>query len=263
MIREPVVSGSFYPDDSLKLKEEVLSLVQPYEKVSSISAIAPHAGYIYSGKTAAKVYSRISSVDTFIIIGPNHTGMGKPSAIQSSGAFRTPLGDVPIDKDIAYSLLSTGLFEDDHLAHLYEHSIEVHLPFLQVLFRDFKIVPICMGVNSLNFYKMAGSAIASCIKDLSVTIIASSDMTHYEPDNLAREKDSSAIEAILSLDEDLLIKRIRELSISMCGYVPVSVSLKASKELGAKRAELIEYTTSGDISGDSSSVVGYAGIIIN
>ncbi len=263
MIREPVVSGSFYPDDREKLKEEILSFCTPQgEKISAMGLVAPHAGYIYSGRTAAKVYSRISKKDTFIIIGPNHSGMGKSCAIQSTGVFRTPLGDVEIDKELASNLLETGLFEDDHLAHLYEHSIEVHLPFLQVLFHEIKIIPICMMLRHPDFYKAVGKTIASFIKGKSTTIIASSDMTHYEPYHIAMEKDKLAIDAILNLDEDLLIKKIRELSISMCGYVPVSVMLKAVKELGGTKADLIEYTTSGDVSGDMSSVVGYAGIIL-
>jgi len=263
MIREPVVAGSFYPEKSEKLKEEILSFIsKEKEKTPAIGVVAPHAGYIYSGKTAASVYSRIVSPDTFIILGPNHTGMGKPCAISTFRAFKTPLGDCLIDRELTDNLLNTGVFEEDHLSHLYEHSIEVQIPFLQVLFPHFKIVPICMMPSDLNFYKEVGDAISSCIKGLSCTIIASSDMTHYEPEEIAREKDNSAIDAILKLDEDLLIKRIREESISMCGYVPVSVMIKAVKGLGAKEASLIEYTTSGDVSGDKSSVVGYAGIIV-
>ena len=154
--------------------------------------------------------------------------------------------------------------EEDEKAHSYEHSLEVQLPFLQHLKRDFRFVPIVFSPANLSIYREIGEAIARVIKskEMKTIIIASSDLTHYEPQKSAEEKDKEAIKAILELNEGKLLEKVRELNISMCGYAPVATTLIASKELEAKKAELIQYMTSGDTSGDYSAVVGYAGIII-
>lgn len=266
MIRNPVVAGQFYPASSSQLKEMIQGMVdEKAEKEEVIGLISPHAGYIYSGPVAGATISRIKFKDTFIIIGPNHSGMGKPLSIMTEGVWKTPLGEVEIDSELAKQILATsGLLEEDYGAHRYEHSIEVQLPFLQYFKKDIRLVPIILSYSSGATCKEIGKELAKAIKDLNkeVVIIASSDMTHYEPQELAQRKDTQAIEAMLDLNEDELLNRVDELSISMCGCAPAVSLISAAKELGAKRAELVRYQTSGDITGDYSSVVGYAGIII-
>jgi AmmeMemoRadiSam system protein B len=266
MIRSPVVAGQFYPGSPDGLRRMIESMVdKKAEKVEAIGLISPHAGYIYSGAVAAAVVSRIKFKDTFVILGPNHTGRGKSFSIMSEGTWETPLGDVEIDSELGKRILATSsCLEEDHMAHQFEHSLEVQVPFLQYFKPDVRIVPIVIGHASGAVYKKIGSELASAIKESKkgVIILASSDMTHYEPHETARRKDSQAIEAIVDLDEDELLRRVDEFDISMCGYAPAVSLISAAKELGAKKAELIKYQTSGDTSGDYGSVVGYAGIIV-
>jgi len=261
MIRNPVVAGQFYPASASELKAMIEGMV----KEEVIGLISPHAGYIYSGPVAAAVISRIKFKDTFIIMGPNHTGSGKPLSIMTEGVWKTPLGEVGIDSELGKKILATSKhLQEDKAAHLYEHSIEVQLPFLQYFKPDFKLVPIVFGHASGATYKEIGKEIAKAVKKSGkeVVIIASSDMTHYEPQESAQAKDTKAIEAILDLNEDELLKRVDELDISMCGYGPAVSLIAAAKELGATGAELVRYQTSGDVTGDYSAVVGYAGIMI-
>ncbi len=266
MIRKPVVSGQYYPKSPAQLKEMISGMVdEKAAKEEVVGLVSPHAGYIYSGPVAGATISRIKFKDTFIILGPNHTGMGKPFSIMTEGVWQTPLGDVEIDSELAKQILaSSDHLEEDHAAHQHEHSIEVQLPFLQYFKEGIRLVPIVLSHAAGTAYKEIGKAMAQAIKYLnkSVIIIASSDMTHYEPQASAQRKDSQAIEAILDLDEDKLLRRVSELNISMCGYAPTVSLISAAKELGAKGAELIKYQTSGDTTGDYASVVGYAGVII-
>ncbi len=266
MIRKPVVAGQFYPESASKLKEMVAGMVkEDAAKEEAIGLVLPHAGYVYSGAVAGAVVSRIKFKDTFIIMGPNHTGAGKPLSIMTEGSWQTPLGEVEIDAELAKKILADSKnLEEDDKAHLYEHSIEVQLPFLQYFKPDFKLVPIVFGHPNGAIYKEIGHEIAGAVKALGreVVIIASSDMSHYEPQESAQKKDTQAIGAILKLDEDELLKRVFELNITMCGYAPAVSLIVAAKELGASGAELVKYQTSGDVTGDYSSVVGYAGIII-
>ena len=266
MIRNPVVDGQFYPASASQLKAMIKMLVdEKVEKQEVIGLVSPHAGYIYSGPVAGAVISRIKFKDTFIIIGPNHSGKGKPFSIMTEGTWKTPLGEVEIDSELGKQILATSShLEEDDAAHQYEHSIEVQIPFLQYFKPDIRIVPIILAYASGATYKEIGKEIAKAVRELNreVVLIASSDMTHYEPQELAKKKDTQAIDAILDLDEDELLKRVEELNISMCGYAPAASLISAAKELGAKSTELVKYQTSGDITGDYSSVVGYAGIII-
>ncbi len=266
MIRKPAVAGHFYPKSSSQLEEMIAGMVdEKAAKEEVIGLVSPHAGYIYSGPVAGATISRIKFKNTFIIMGPNHTGMGKPFSIITEGTWQTPLGDVKIDSELGKRILaSSAHLEEDSEAHRYEHSVEVQLPFLQYFKKDFKIVPIVLSHSDGDVYKEIGKGVAKSIKDSGrdAIIIASSDMTHYEPQASAQNKDSQAIEAILALDEDELLRRINELNISMCGYAPVVSLISAAKELGAKGAELVKYQTSGDTSGDYASVVGYAGVIM-
>ncbi len=265
MVRKPVVAGQFYPESASQLKVMIEQLVdETVAKEEVIGLVSPHAGYIYSGPVAGAVISRIKFKDTFIIMGPNHTGLGKPLSIMTEGVWKTPLGEVEIDSELGKKILAiSSHLQEDHVAHLREHSIEVQLPFLQY-FKSFKVVPIVFAYSTGAIYKEIGREIARAIRELNrkVVIIASSDMTHYESQESAQRKDNQAIEAILDLDADELLKRVDELNISMCGYAPVVSLISAAKELGATGAELVRYQTSGDTTGDYTSVVGYAGIII-
>ncbi|MFC1916432.1 MEMO1 family protein [Chloroflexota bacterium] len=266
MIRDPVVAGQFYPASASKLKEMIAMLVdEKAEKQDVIGLVSPHAGYVYSGSVAGAVISKIKFKDTFIILGPNHSGMGKPLSIMTQGKWKTPLGEVEIDSELGKQILdSSDYLQEDATAHQYEHAIEVQLPFLQYFQSDIRILPITLAYASGAAYKQIGKEIAKAVTELKreVVIIASSDMTHYEPQESAQKKDTQAIDAILHLNEDELLKRVEELNISMCGYAPTVSLISAAKELGAKTAELVRYQTSGDTTGDYSAVVGYAGIII-
>jgi hypothetical protein len=266
MIRNPVVAGQFYPASPERLKAKIeMTVDEKVHKEDVIGLVLPHAGYEYSGPVAGAVISKIKFKDTFIIMGPNHTGRGKPLSIMTEGKWETPLGEVEIDSELAKQILSSSShLQEDHIAHQYEHSIEVQLPFLQYFKKDIKLVPIVLAFATGDVYKEIGKEIAKAIKDLNreAVMIASSDMTHYESQESAKRKDKQAIKAILDLNEDELLKRISELDISMCGYAPTVSLISAAKELGATAAELVKYQTSGDTTGDYSSVVGYAGIIL-
>ena len=266
MIRHPVVAGQFYPESPAQLKKMIEGLVDAKaEKEAVIGLVSPHAGYIYSGSVAGAVISKTQLKDTVIIVGPNHTGMGKPFSIMTDGIWETPMGQVEIDSKLGKQILAASDYlQEDHVAHQHEHSIEVQLPFLQYFKSDINLVPIILTPTSSDIYQEIGHGLARAIKDLNgeVVVIASSDMTHYEPRESAQRKDNQAIEAILDLNEAELLKRIDKLGISMCGYAPVVSLISAAKELGTSGAKLVRYQTSGDTSGDYASVVGYAGVII-
>jgi hypothetical protein len=265
-IREPAVCGQFYPSAPFSLEAQIRKFIdEKAERQEVIGLVSPHAGYIYSGAVAGAVISRVEFKDTFVILGPNHTGMGKPFSIMTEGIWKMPLGEVEIDSQLGKEILSDSTYlEEDYVAHLYEHSIEVQIPFLQYFKGDIKIVPIILAHSPGAVYKAIGKGIAESVKRAKkeVVVIASSDMTHYEPQSSANKKDLQAIEAIVNLDEDELLRRVERLNISMCGYGPAVSLISCCKELGAKKAELVKYQTSGDVTGDYTAVVGYAGIII-
>ncbi|MBM3253017.1 MAG: AmmeMemoRadiSam system protein B [Candidatus Omnitrophica bacterium] len=265
-VRTPAVAGQFYPKNKISLEKQLSELfVYEKELFDAKGAIMPHAGYVYSGPVVANVASQIKPKDFYIVIGPNHTGYGKPFSLMASGIWRTPLGDISIDDKFSDRLLETSRYlKADYQAHIYEHSIEVELPFLQYKNKSFKLVPIVITSATLDTYSTIGRELAECVKEFKVdtTIIASSDFTHYEEHETASRKDKIAIEAILELDEKRFLKAISEYEITACGYAPIAVMLVAVKLLGAKKAHLVKYQTSGNTSGDYESVVGYAGIII-
>jgi len=268
VIREPAVAGQFYPGSKNALLREVESLIDSKaKKADAIGVVSPHAGYVYSGSVAGSVLSSIMSKGTYVVMGPNHTGLGERFGLDTSRSWRTPLGEVAINRPLAGAIQKhSRLIMDDSLSHAHEHSIEVQLPFLQVLQEAFTFVPIVISYATLDAYREIGAAIAKGIKDLGLqkdaTIIASSDMTHYEPHETAKKKDAFAIEAVLALDEKRLVEEVSARDITMCGFAPTAIMITAAKALGAKSARLVRYQTSGDTSGDYSSVVGYAGIII-
>jgi AmmeMemoRadiSam system protein B len=266
MTREAAVAGQFYPGQPGELREMIRQMTDSkVDRADVMGVVSPHAGFVYSGPVAGAVFSRIKFTDTFIIIGPNHRGLGKPLSITTGGSWKTPLGEVQIDSSLAKAILaaSDGL-EEDALAHRYEHSLEVQVPFLQYFKPDVKIVPIVLAQAAPQVYQGIGRAIAGTLKSRgeAAVIVASSDMTHYEPHESAKAKDKMAIEARLGMDADELVRRIGKYDISMCGYAPVISLIAAALEMGAGKAGLVKYQTSGDTSGDYTSVVGYAGITI-
>jgi MEMO1 family protein len=226
----------------------------------------PHAGYLYSGRVAGEVYQRIEIPSRVILLGPRHYPRGAPMAILSQDAWQTPLGLAPIDTRLAEKLaLACPLLREDAVAHSAEHSLEVQLPFLQQLVPSFAFVPIVMAGVPFADLESLGRALAEVIRSEQepVLIVASSDMNHYEPDDVTRVKDNKAIEQILALEPRKLFDTVRDEKISMCGYGATVAMLVAAGALGAARSELVRYATSGEVNGDFQQVVGYAGMIIS
>jgi len=269
-LRHPAVAGRFYPQNPESLREEVTAyLSQPPLSTAksnpALGCIAPHAGYMYSGHVAGAVFAQIEVPDRCILMCPNHTGVGHALAIMSAGNWETPLGNVPIDSDLADSLKRQfPALHEDPAAHRAEHAAEVELPFLQLRQPKLRFVPIALGTGQFEPLEQLGLAIAEIVQGQKkdVLIVASSDMNHYEPDDITRVKDQLAIERILSLDPRGLYDVVRQQNISMCGFGPAVAMLTAAGKLGAKSAELVKYATSGDVSGDRDMVVGYAGIVV-
>ncbi|MDA8162473.1 MAG: AmmeMemoRadiSam system protein B [Desulfobacteraceae bacterium] len=267
MIRNAVAANRFYDGDPKRLRHELGRLVGPLKDVKpALAVIAPHAGYMYSGHTAAAAYARVNVPSACVVIGPNHTGLGSPAAIMSGGYWTMPMGTVPVEEKLANDVLARSRqLKNDIQAHLYEHSIEVQIPFLQYRQPNLKIVPICLAGLPYQACEDIGRSIAGAIETFEepVLLIASTDMSHYEPKNQAEKKDRLAIERILALDPQGLFNTIFETGISMCGVIPTTVTLIAAMALNAERAVLVDYSTSGDTTGDYQSVVGYASIIID
>ncbi len=289
-LRTPAVAGRFYPGRAEELLREVREFTSPGKipiatgRIAAIGCVAPHAGYIYSGGVAGAVYSRLKIPDRCVILCPNHTGKGRPLAIMASTTWQTPLGEVAADADMGARLLRRfPALQEDSAAHRAEHAIEVQIPFLQTLRPKLKIVPIAIGTRDFDVLRGLGEALADVIADRhqedrhekdhreehqkekrpeKTLIIASSDMNHYESDAITRIKDRKAIERVLALDARGLWEVVMNEDISMCGFGPTVVMLTAAKLLGATSATLVKYATSGDVSGDYNSVVGYAGIIV-
>lgn len=266
MVRKAVVAGQFYNGTEASLRKQIKKYIdEKAKKEKVIGVLAPHAGFMFSGEVAGAVYSRIIFPEIFVILGPNHTGAGDPCAIMTRGSWQTPLGEVEIDSDLAGKILANSKnLKEDEGAHSSEHSIEVQLPFLQYLGREFKFVPICLSHLDLETCRDIGKAIARTIEEekKKIVIIASSDLTHHEPQVEANRKDQVALDAVIKLDPEELLTRVEELRISMCGVIPTGIMLIASKELNATKGELIKYMTSGDVIGDYRQVVGYGGALI-
>jgi hypothetical protein len=270
-VRRPAVAGRFYPGKPEALTRQLDQCLaadgqRPEKAEAALGCMVPHAGYMYSGHVAGAVFQRLPARATYIILCPNHTGRGAPLAIMSDGEWLTPLGAVPIDSGLAASLRqSCHLLMEDAKAHEDEHAIEVELPFLQRSVGAFTFVPIAIGVSRYAALEALGHGMAHALKGPAgpVMIVASSDMNHYEPDDITRVKDRKAIDQILALDPAGLYDVVRREDITMCGYGPAVAMLTAVNDLGATRAELVRYATSADTSGDRSAVVGYAGMIVS
>lgn len=268
ILREPAVEGQFYPSSQSSVEKLINSFkVEGRKKIAAKGVILPHAGYIYSGKVAVATIAKVIPQKKLIILGPNHTGLGKKFSIfPPKGFWQILEKKIAIDEELARKIISKGeLIEEDATAHMYEHSIEVELPILSHFFGEFKFVPIVCSLSSLDIYQRVAQQIAQAIEDTKeeILVVASSDMSHYEPDAIARKKDRLAIEKIIELDEVKLNECVQENNITMCGIAPVSIMIHCVKLLKANKAEVILYQTSGDACGDYSSVVGYVGVILH
>ncbi len=276
-IRRPVVAGSFYAGSASELRRQIegcfkhplgtgnLPSVHRVEARRVLGLVSPHAGYVYSGPVATHGFFQIASEgkpEVIVILGPNHRGVGAVVALSKEDRWQTPLGNIEVDDEVRKRIASASRWVQlDDLAHSWEHSIEVQLPFLQYVYGDgFRFVPITMLRQDLEGSWDIGQAIATALKGKDGVIVASSDFTHYEPQSSASRKDHQALEAILNLDPEQLEKVVNTYDISMCGVGPVMTMLIACKLLGAKKARLLRYATSGDITGDYSQVVGYASV---
>lgn len=264
-MRQPAVAGQFYPLRCESLENELKRCFEglKIEERDVLGAVCPHAGYIYSGKVAAYAYATLPEADTYVLFGPNHTGYGSPISV-SRETWKTPLGNLDVDLELADGFLGS-IVDADELGHRYEHSIEVQLPFLQYRFgQDFKILPICMGMQDEDTAVEVGNLVADLISESGkrAVIIASSDFTHYETAERAKEIDSEIINAILNFDISGMYDRLYQRNASVCGYGPIAAMLSASQKLGGNRATLLKYANSGDVSGDTDAVVGYAAIIV-
>lgn len=266
-IRAPAVAGRFYPANPTELRSEIARFCEAREDKGRIEAkgvLVPHAGYVFSGSVAGRVFSRIVPAPLYLLLGPNHTGLGTRASVWTSGSWRTPLGEIAVDERAAATLIeSSSLLEADTDAHLQEHSLEVQLPFLQESNPGARFVPITLGGLSLEECHTLGTELAAFVRSWPepVLLVTSSDMNHYLSDQLTRDLDAQAIDRMLALDPDGLYKTVRSKGITMCGYLPATAMISAVKELGASHCELEAYATSGDAFGDRDRVVGYAGLI--
>jgi MEMO1 family protein len=263
MVREPAVAGRFYAAEPGALGRDVdRFLGAGGEPARAIGVVAPHAGYVYSGAIAGSVYARVDVPARVVVLGPNHTGLGARAALWPGGAWRTPLGEVTVDPALTAAVATSPLVRTDVLAHAREHALEVQVPFLQRRRADVAIGALCLAHLSFGDCAALGATVAEAARASGALIVASSDMTHYEPAEAARARDRLAIERILALDPEGLYDVVHREEISMCGIIPATVMLVAARLLGATRAELVRYGNSGEVSGDDDQVVGYAGIVV-
>ena len=273
MIREPVVAGQFYPNTKEELQQMIndcfthrfgpgMESIHQEEKILGI--ISPHAGYVYSGPTACHSYKSISNLspELVVIIGPNHFGVGKNVATMTDTKWLTPLGTVEVDSDAANQITKfSDVIEIDNYSHSRDHSLEVQIPMLQTIFSNsFKILPIILLEQDLETANEVGQAVSEIVKNNNAIIVASSDFTHYEENSFAYSQDKALIEPILELDVKRFYQVLIEKRVTACGYGAIASTMIACKNLGATKGELLSYTTSGDVSGDTSSVVGYGSI---
>ncbi|WP_316504950.1 AmmeMemoRadiSam system protein B [Nitrosopumilus sp.] len=273
MLREPVVAGQFYPDEKTELQDMIQNCfkhkygpgTQPTisnEKVFGI--ICPHAGYMYSGPTACHSYKSISlqNPELAIVIGPNHFGVGKNVATMTNSTWRTPLGDVPVYSEAAEKIANESKFiEIDNYSHSQDHSLEVQIPMLQSMFSNkFKILPIILLAQDLEIARDVGNAVSEIAKTKNSVIIGSSDFTHYEENSFAHIQDKALIKPILEMDVERFYEILIKKRVSACGFGAIASTMIACKNLGATKGELLSYATSGDVSGNTDSVVGYGAI---
>ena len=267
MLRAPAVADQFYPGSPDKLRRQMTALLPTgVAKRHVFGVMSPHAGYVYSGGVAGKVFAGVAIPPEVIILGPNHHGIGAPIAVDTRSGWALPFGEVPIATELADAALSAcPLAAADDEAHRFEHSLEVQVPFLQSLAEELAILPICLGRVAIEQLLELGDGLAVAMRSRAQLplIVASSDMTHYESAESARVKDQLALEHVLALDPEGLYRTVRDRRISMCGVLPTVVMLRAALALGATNAELVAYANSGDVTGDQREVVGYAGVVVS
>ncbi len=295
LVRQPVVADRFYPANPAELTRMVEACLQDTpekRRKPTLLAMAPHAGYIFSGGVAGYTLGQANLPKTIFLLGPNHTGRGAGVSVWPEGAWRTPLGDVPVDASLAAELCGIcPQARPDTQAHLGEHSLEVLLPFLLLCVPDLQIVPVAIGDSTPDSLHSVGEAIAAIIsqnagrdefrqaadgrttsqeqedgkeqKERRISMVVSSDMTHFESRKEAERLDSMALEQVAALNPEGLYNTVRQHNISMCGVLPMTAAMVACRILGATRATLTRYATSGDITGDESNVVGYAGALVD
>ncbi len=265
-VRSPAVAGRFYPSDPAELEREIGSCLGAGTgpKEPAVAVVVPHAGIIYSGSIAGATFSRVVVPDRAVVLGPNHTGRGARRSLFGGGVWELPGGGLRVDGELAERLRVGAALEPDTEAHRQEHSIEVELPFLRALRGDMPFVPICLARLTLAECRDLGKNLARAIEGGGRTlIVASTDMSHYLSADAARELDQRAIERIQNLDPEGLYRVVTDLDISMCGFVPTTVTLFAARALGATRATLVRYGHSGERTGDFTRVVGYAGFVLS
>jgi AmmeMemoRadiSam system protein B len=265
-VRKPAVAGFFYPASPAEVDADLSALLEEVEpKVAPRALVVPHAGWVYSGRVAGAVYGRVALPRLAVLMGPNHTGLGPVGSIMSRGRWLVPGGAVPVAADLGRELLEASPdLREDLEAHAREHALEVQLPFLRRLRPDLAFVPITLMRTDLEFCAAVGRAVASVVRAWPepVLLISSTDLNHYESQEVGTRKDRLAIERILALDPEGLHRTVREHRISMCGIAPTTALLVALREVGGGRAELVRYMTSGDVSGEYRRVVGYCGVIV-
>jgi AmmeMemoRadiSam system protein B len=276
LTRKPAVAGSFYPSDPEELKDALkASYIHPlgpgrlpppdYATKTLVACVAPHAGYSYSAPVAAHAYLHVASLkspDLVVVVAPNHYGVGSGVATFPDGSWETPLGKVRVDTDAAGALAkSTGILDVDPEAHKMEHSLEVQLPFLQELYGDtFSLLPVSLAFQDEETASTLGKGIAEIAKGKETVLVASSDLTHYEPAASAKRKDLALVDTITSMDVRGFYRTLESLQVTACGFGPIATVMVAARALGARRGKLLKYATSGDTTNDFNSVVGYAAI---
>ncbi len=268
-VRQPVVAGSFYPSDPARLRDMVAGFLGAPELVrspASVGAIVPHAGYVYSGRVAAaglRAASAYGKPERVIVLGASHTGLGDALVLPGAAAWRTPLGDVPLDSSTIGRLRQSGMAGYPE-AFRREHSMEVILPFLQVLFpKPVPVVPVCVQLAPWEALAVGARRLAEAIGSDRIWIVASSDFTHYEPDAVARRLDHSALDLILAGDAEGFYRLTIEQGLSICGAAAIVVLMLLARAVGLSQSSLVDYATSGDVTGDRSAVVGYASVLFS
>lgn len=263
VVRRPSVAGLFYPGDPEGLKRKLEEFMRPRNPRNCFAVISPHAGYMYSGSVAGAVFSEVNVPHKVVILNPNHTGIGPKVSVFPEGKWIFPGFEVEIDEELSNVLLENEFAESDMTAQESEHSAEVQVPFIWFRNPEAKISTCCIRTLEKEVLESLGETLIK-VKRMSpdVLFVVSSDMNHYEPDEISRKKDMVAIERILNIDPDGLLDEAMSKNISMCGIAPATAVLMSAKKMGIEKAELLAYTNSGDITGDKSAVVGYAGIAV-
>ena len=262
-LRPPAVAGLFYPEDAEELRRTVAAFVGPANAARPrLGVVAPHGGYVYSGKVAGKVYATTEVPERVVVLAPNHTGRGEERALWARGALAVPGGSVPVDEQLAAWLLDAHMASDDQEAHRREHALEVQLPFLLARRPTIRVTPLVLGRLDYDECQALGEALAA-VAPPGTLVVASSDMNHYLDDQTTRVRDRLALAPLLALDARGLYETVERERISMCGFIPTTVMLAYARARGAQSAELVDYATSGDAFGERNRVVGYAGVVVN